>query len=655
MNCCHLAALLLFACVSSPVSAAEPHAITIDDFGKVKSVGAPAISTDGRYVAYTLDKQIYVAPMAGGESRAITAAVSTASDPVWSKDGESLYFLSNRSGTRQLWKLPLTSFGEAMQVTDIERGVETLRLSGDESRLLLTFDDQADEKPDDGKEQGPWVITRLQFKHDAGDGYLTERPSDHIYVHDLAAGEMTQVTSGSYAETEAAWSPDGEHIVFVGSREEDPDVSYKNDLWVVPVSAKSDAGKSGDETLLRLTATDGVKSAPAWSPDGKWITYLTAVDGVYGINRLAVVPAAGGTPQILTGELDRWVQGFHFSDDGRWIYFLFDNHGGQHLARVRVSGGEVERLLEGERNVSAFEVDDTGNIVVRVTNMNDTADLYRLRGSRLERLTDVNKDHFASLTLGSKEKISFASADGTIVEAFVTKPPNFVAGRRYPTVLSIHGGPVGQFSWGYDFGTQFLAANGYLVVEPNPRGSTGRGQDYVRAIYQTWGITDYPDIMASIDRVIELGIADPDKLAVTGYSYGGYMTNVVITRTDRFKAAASGAGHSLIAANYGHDIYQRWYNWELGVPWENADKYARLSPLLQAGKVVTPTIFLGGRQDWNVPILNSELFYQSLRQRGIDTELVVYPDTHHGGWEERFDKDFLQRIVAWFDRYLKSG
>jgi dipeptidyl aminopeptidase/acylaminoacyl peptidase len=175
----------------------------------------------------------------------------------------------------------------------------------------------------------------------------------------------------------------------------------------------------------------------------------------------------------------------------------------------------------------------------------------------------------------------------------------------------------------------------------------------VRAIYQTWGITDYDDLIAAVDYVIAQGYADPERLAVTGYSYGGYMTNTVITRTGRFKAAATGAGHSFIAANYGHDIYQKWYNWELGPPWENREKYDRLSPLLKAGQVTTPTIFLGGREDWNVPLLNAELFYQSLRERGIATELVVYPGVHHGGWPPEFERDYLERVVAWFDKYLK--
>jgi len=218
----------------------------------------------------------------------------------------------------------------------------------------------------------------------------------------------------------------------------------------------------------------------------------------------------------------------------------------------------------------------------------------------------------------------------------------------------MHGGPVDQFSWGYDFDTQYLAANGYVVIEPNPRGSTGHGQDFVRAIYRSWGISDYPDVIAAIDYAVDHGYSDPEKLAVTGYSYGGYMTNVVITNTTRFKAAAAGAGHSLIAANVGHDMYQQWYSWELGLPWENRDLYDEMSPLLRVGNVTTPTLFLGGRKDWNVPILNSELFYQALKMKGIDTRLIVYPDTHHDDWSEDFEQDYLRRVVAWFDHYVKT-
>ena len=292
-----------------------------------------------------------------------------------------------------------------------------------------------------------------------------------------------------------------------------------------------------------------------------------------------------------------------------------------------------------------------GAIAAEVQGGNRGPELAAFAGGKPRVLTHLNDAFHAGVALGAKESVSFKSPDGTEVQAFVTKPPGFVAGRRYPTILHIHGGPVGQFGWGFDFKPQYFASKGYVVIEPNPRGSTGRGQDFVRGIYQTWGITDYDDLIAAVDYAVAAGYADPDRLAVTGYSYGGYMTNTVITRTGRFKAAATGAGTASSLANYGHDIYQKWYNWELGVPWENREKYDRLSPLLQAGKVTTPTIFLGGRDDWNVPILNAELFLPVAAHSAASTpSSSLYPGMHHGGWTPEFERDYLERVVAWFDK-----
>jgi len=636
-----------------------PRPITLDDMNTVKWPGEPRLSADGTRVAYEVDGQIYVvATSGGGEARAVTSAGSSASDPFWSRDGKWLYFLSDRADEKsQLWKLPLTSFGEATQVTTFDGDVDDLNLSPDESRLLLSFEGPVARKsagadalatPEVPKLE-PWVITRLHFKEDAEDGYLTGDRSEHLYIYDLESQALRQITSGDYSESDPAWSPDGRSIVFTSNREAEPDESYKSDLWIVAAD-NTDGGK----TVRRLTNDDWVKMAPEFSPDGRTIAYITAEDGVYGIQQVAVIAASGGTPRILTKALDRWVDELHFSADGQWIYFSYEQLGGVDIGRVRVADGKLETVLAGARQINAFDVAANGVVAAQAQNMNDGPEIYAVARGQARKLTDMNGEFIRSVQLGSKEKVEFASRDGTKVEAFVTRPPGFVAGRKYPTVLSIHGGPVGQTSYGYDFSNQYLASQGYVIVEPNPRGSTGRGEDFIRAIYRSWGITDYDDVIAAIDHVIKLGYADPDRLAVTGYSYGGYMTNVVITRTTRFKAAASGAGHSLIYANYGHDIYQKWYNWELGVPWENADKYERLSPLTHAGAVQTPTIFLGGREDWNVPVLNAELFYQSLKKRGIDTELVVYPGTHHGGWSDDFERDRLVRIQQWFDKYLQS-
>jgi dipeptidyl aminopeptidase/acylaminoacyl peptidase len=635
-----------------------PRRLELDDLGRIEQVSRPQLSPDGRRVAFTAKDMVHIVDLEGGLPRAVTTAGSAASDARWSRDGHWLYFLSDRVDKKQqLWRLPTDTFGEASQLSSLDRGIDELNLSPDETRLLLvlegTLEPQAKSAgaaPDgkaEPKKPAPWVITRLHFKQDAGDGYLTNENLQHLYIYDLRTKALRQLTSGDYSEGEAAWSPDGRSIVFASNREAEPDASYKTDLWVVA----ADAAPGGE--LVRLTRDDAVKGSAQWSPDGRSIAYLSAVDGVYGLPQVAVIPAAGGTARFLTQALDRWVNDFRYTPDGKWIYFTYEELGGSHLARVRVTDGRLERILGGERQIGAFDVAANGDIAARIENLNDAPELYAVARGSATRLTSFNDEFMRSIRLGSKQKIEFSSPDGTPVEAFVIKPPGFDPALKYPTVLHIHGGPVGQFACGYEFTAQYLAANGYVVVEPNPRGSTGRGQDYVRAIYQTWGITDYDDVIAAVDRVIELGYADPERLAVFGYSYGGYMTNTVITRTNRFKAAASGAGHSLIVANYGHDIYQKWYNWELGVPWENRDKYARLSPLMHVAKVQTPTIFLGGRNDWNVPVLNAELFYQSLRQRGIETQLVVYPDTHHGGWSDDFNKDFLLRVRQWFDRHLE--
>jgi dipeptidyl aminopeptidase/acylaminoacyl peptidase len=303
-----------------------------------------------------------------------------------------------------------------------------------------------------------------------------------------------------------------------------------------------------------------------------------------------------------------------------------------------------------------------GIVAANIAPANRTGEIYNFDNLRnmthnrkqLQQLTHVNDDLMSQLKLGELEKVCFPSLDGTEIESFVIKPPDFDPNRKYPTLLSIHGGPVSQYTCGFSFNPQLYAAQGYVIVLPNPRGSTGQGEKFRSAIYQGWGFKDYEDVIAAVDHVIQLGYADPDRLGVMGYSYGGFMTNVVITRTHRFKAAVSGAGHALFIANYGHDIYQKWYTWELGLPWKNRQAYEKLSPLNHVHKVTTPTIFLCGQKDWNVPVLNSELMYQSLKQRGVETRLIVYPDSHHGGWKKEFSRDFYQRTLAWLDKYLKK-
>lgn len=631
-----------------------PAAVDLDDLGAIESLGAPRLSPDGERVAFAYDGRIRIVEADGGEPRPVTAGDATASTPRWSADGEWLYFLSDRSGSRQLWRLPVATFGEARQVTDTAEGLDALRLSPGEGRLLRIVDGTDASAEDDDDKPQPWVITRRQYKQDSGDGYITQPPAEHVHVLDLDAEEGRRLTAGAFDDAEPAWSPDGKRAVFVSSRPEHPDAGYANDLWLVATTA--DGATQESANLRRLTDNERVKSDPAFSPDGAEIVYRSAADGVYGNPQLRAVSVDGGEPETLAPDLDRRILDFAFGPDGDWIYFIYPDRGAQHLARLHRANGEIQTLVDGRRLVTAFDVGADGVVVARITERAGSDDLYRIGGEGdLHRLTDLHGDFLDEHRLGRREKIRYTVEDGTEVEAFVTHPPGFDPEQRYPAILKIHGGPVGQVTWGYDFESQLLAARGYLVIEPNPRGSTGRGQAFVRAIERSWGVTDYPDVIGAVDRAIELGYADPERLAVTGYSYGGYMTNVVVTRSDRFQAAASGAGHSLIIANYGHDIWGKWYDWELGLPAENRAHYDRLSPLLDVAEVTTPTLLLGGEDDWNVPILNSELFYQSLRTRGVETRLVVYPDSHHGGWPERFERDYWERVIGWFERFNKAG
>jgi dipeptidyl aminopeptidase/acylaminoacyl peptidase len=272
----------------------------------------------------------------------------------------------------------------------------------------------------------------------------------------------------------------------------------------------------------------------------------------------------------------------------------------------------------------------------------------------LRQLTRVNEEFFSQIKLGETEEIHFKSYDGVEIEGFITKPPSFDPALRYPTLLLIHGGPVEQYSYGFSFEAQLFAANDYVVVRSNPRGSSGYGRAFSFALYQSDGEMDYSDVMAGVDRAIDLGYSDPDRLGVGGYSYGGILTNYTITQTDRFKGAVSGAGTGLALANYGHDMYQRWWELEYGLPWETREFWEGTSAFDHIEKVSTPTLFVGGEKDWNVPVQNSEQLYLALRRRGITTQLVVYPGEHHNGWTIPHQKDFLERRLAWYDQYVKG-
>jgi len=675
---CLSARLELICAVLLPVlaaSAALPSAIsaqgsvlTIDDQFLIERVGSPRISPNGERIAYTVGRTdydtnssetlIWVVGRTGGTPIPMTGKGNSASSPRWSPEGERLSFLSARDGGKtQVWALDLAHGGEAVQITDVKEGVSGYEWAPDGERLVLVIKDPEPEKGPAAKTKSgaeiaePWVIDRLQFKRDYV-GYLN-RLRNHLYTYDLATGEAVQITSGDYDDSQPAWSPGGKTIAFVSNRTADADDNFDTNIWLV------DAGNADlDADPTQLTTNPGPDRSPTWSPDGTRIAYLTDTDvdhAPYDITKVAVIEP-GGQATVLTDGLDRGTSSPMFSADGSSVYFRVDDSGERQLAMVPTGGGRVTRVIDGPRSVNGVAIGNGNTIVALISEPHEPGNLYlRQESGDLRKLTRNNDEMLAGINLAEVENVHFPSADGTEIEGFVFKPLGFQEGVRYPTILRIHGGPVSQYTFGWNYEAQLFAANGYLVVTANPRGSSGYGKAFQMGIWQSWGEKDTQDVIAGVDHVIELGWADPDRLGVGGWSYGGILTNYVITKTQRFKAAIAGASGAHWISSYGHDEYQRWYRLEFGNPWEPAAReiFERLSSYNDVDKITTPTMWVGGKEDWNVPIIHAEMMYQAVKSMGREALLVVYPNMHHGINLPYYRKDLHQRYLAWYDQHLK--
>ena len=658
-------ALIFMIGTISPADESDMRYLTIDDYFKIRRVSNAQISPEGDWLAYTVtetdlekdksETRIWMMPTKGGESIPMTGKGLSAGSPRWSPDGKYLSFSAARNeGKTQVWVLDRRG-GEAWALTDVKQGISGFVWSPDGKRLLLSIQDpepeeEGEDKPKEKKPK-PWVIDRLQFKRD-GRGYLTGDRHTHLYVYDLADKSLTQITSGDFDEGSPVWSPDGKRIAFVSNRTDNPDGNADTNIWIVAAD-NPDKG----QTLLQVTTNPGSDSSPSWSLDGRFITYTTVIEPEiiwYATRHLAVIPSEGGQPQILTKELDRNVSSPRFSADGKSIYFLLEDSAERHLAQIDVSGKNITRPIAGQRSVRSFMMGKKGGIAVYISEPHLPGEIFMFENSRLRRMTEVNDALMAQLKLAEVENVRFPSKDGTEIEGFIFKPFGFDSSMRYPTLLRIHGGPVSQYDFAFNYEAQLFAANGYVVVITNPRGSSGYGQDFSLGIYRSWGMKDFEDVMAGVDYAISRGYADPDRLGVGGWSYGGILTNYVITQTDRFKAAITGASEVLYRSNYGHDHYQLQWEMELGLPWENAELWEQLSPFNRVEKIVTPTLIMGGEKDWNVPILNSEQLYQALRRLGRTTQLVVYPGQSHGIRLPSFRKDLYERYLKWYAKYVKG-
>ncbi|MET0499752.1 MAG: S9 family peptidase [Steroidobacteraceae bacterium] len=662
-----LAAIMLTLPMVGTCAAAR--LLEADDITSVRGVADPQISPDGDWVAYTVttsdyarDKKfahLWMASWDGKRNVQLTNSNESEHTPRWSPDGQSLAFLSSRGkedGPTQLWLLSRVG-GEAKILSGFNGDVVDYDWSPDGKRIALIVADEDPETTaaDKDKTPPPIVIDRYYFKEDESD-YLGNR-RQHLYVFEMDTHKAAILTPGNFDEALPAWSPDGSQIAFVSKRGPDPDRTSEFGLYVMAAHPGSQPrllttfeGEAGDSEWM---------SGPLWKPDGREIAFVAAGDPkliYYSTHHLAIVPTAGGTARIVTPSLDRNVLEPRWSDDGASIYFLLEDDRNQHLARLNLKSGKVDRLLAGRRETNDYDIGPDGRIVLLDSTVDRPEEVYALERNRRRPLSHQNDEWLAAAKLGAVQEISFASKDGTNIGGFIVTPADYVTGKRYPTLLWIHGGPVSQFANTFMPAWQIFAAQGYVVVGANPRGSSGRGEKFASGIYADWGNRDSEDVLAAVDHAVKLGFADPQRLVVGGWSYGGILTDAVIARDQRFKAAASGASIGNVLAGYGTDMYIREYEQELGTPWKNTDMYLRNSyAFLHADRITTPTLFLCGERDFNVPLLNSEQMYQALRSLGIDTQLIIYPGQNHGLNKPSYLRDRQRRYLDWFGKYVRAG
>ena len=665
-----------FFCVTSLFSQTPAkRLLALDDIYRTQQVRDAQVSPDGKWVAYTVtsvdreaDKRrtaIWMVNWEGTQDVQLTFGPGSDSSPRWSPDGKYLAFLSSPpsdgkadDAKTQVWLLDRRG-GAARQLTNVKGDIDGYWWSQGGKRLLLTMQ----ESDDDPKAKAPKPIAtdRYHFKRDI-EGYLTGANPQHLYLFDVESKKLEQLTGTkeedkSFEDRDPAWSPDGSQIAFVSNHAKEPERTGTDDILVVDAH-------SGATPRMVLTTFSPNGQHLTWSPDGKTLAFLQGSEpkfNAYNQDQLAVVPVTGGKPHVLTEKLDRAVSRVEFTADGSALTFLVEDDQRTYVAKAAVSGGSVERVSHGDVLLNDL-MSSGGHTAALGATDTSAAEAYALENGEPRKLTAHNDALLGELQLGAIEDIGFHSKDGTEVHGLMVKPPSYEAGKKYPTLLWIHGGPNGQDEHSLDFGLyplqlerQFFAAHGYVVLAINYRGSSGRGSAFARSIWADWGNKEVADLLAGVDYAVQKGIADPDRLGIGGWSYGGILTDYTIASDPRFKVAISGAGSANQISMYGSDQYILQYDNELAPPWKNEALWVKVSyPFFHADRIHTPTLFMGGQSDFNVPIAGSEQMYQALKTLGVPTQLVVYPTQNHLFSRPSYISDRLGRYIAWFDKYLKA-
>ncbi len=653
-------AIAAWAEADAPFVSSARRALEADDFYRIQTLSEPRSSPDGLWVAYVVTRNdqaadesrsaIWLQSWDGKQGLAVTNPAHGTHAPRWSPDGRYLSYLATPTGADHEHLMLLDRRGgEPRSIYDTKDDIGAYDWSPDGARLVLAVR-HSDEDP---KAPKPIVIDAVHFKQDE-EGYFAAGLRRHLVLLDVAGGTSTPLTGDAgFEEDLPTWSPDGRRIAFVRTRAAGIDDDGGEDIDVI------DAQAGATPTRLARPFAPNAQEL-AWSPDGALVAYLQGLAPRYNAymqDQLTVVAASGGQPRVLTAKLDRAVASYAFARDSASIIAAVEDDGTVHPVKLDLHDGTAFPIAVGDFVVTDLTAAG-GHLAGLYSNDSAPSEVYAIEAAGLRKLTAHNDAWLAEIKIGSTRPLRFKSKDGTEVHGFAVEPPDFVPGKRYPTVLWIHGGPNGQDAHSfafeeYQFRRHLLAAEGFVVLGVNYRGSSGRGSAYAQSILADWGHKEVEDLLAGVDAAVAQGLADPKRLGIGGWSYGGILTDYTIASDQRFKAAVSGAGSANQISMYGMDQYVLQYNAELGPPWRNPALWLKVSyPFFHADRIHTPTLFMGGDKDFNVPIAGGEQMYEALRTLEIPTELVVYPGEYHGFKRPSFLKDRAMRIAAWYGRYL---
>jgi len=662
------------AVAALPLSAQQTRPMTAEDLWAMGRVGAPAVSPDGRSVVYTVTRydletdrgqtHLWQVPTAGGEPRQLTHGEASATAPVWSPDGQSIAFVSARNEDgRQIWLMP-ASGGEARQLTRVDGGVSGPVWSPDGSRLAVAARVwvDGDERGDrlrrlEESRSSARVYDDLMYRH--WDTWADGRRS-HVFVVDATTGEARDVTPGPYDTPPVGLggfhdydlSPDATELAFVRNVDEPTAVGTGNNVWLVPVGG-------GEPT--RLSPGDGNDVSPRYSPDGRWIAWLSLERPGFEADRTVLMlhDRDSGAQRALTDGFDGSVSSFQWTRDSQTIFFNAQHEVNVRVYRVGLRDGQVRPVTGGAYD-GAFDLVGNGNqLVVARQSADRPTELVLVddRGREQRRLTRVNDELVGQLALQPIETFWYTGAGGQRVQSFLVRPPDFDPGQQYPVVYLVHGGP--QSAWmdffHYRWNYNLFAAPGYVVIAPNPRGSTGYGQQFVDEISRDWGGRVFEDLMLGLDHALaEYPFLDGDRVAAAGASYGGYMMNWFQGQTDRFRTLINHAGVFDLRSMYGA-TEELWFpEWEFGGPyWSAPGDYERWNPALTVDRWRTPMLVIHGLLDYRVPLEQGLAAFTALRRQDVPARLLYFPDEGH--WVQRPANALVwwETVHEWLDDWLR--